>query len=126
MTGQLVRTRSLLRKLSGQDVCLMRPPGGFTTNVLASTRPLGLTAVLWSTDTLDWQQPSRRTDRATDRIVARATRISGNRHPVVLLHSGRTKAGAVMFRGNTIAALPRIIAWYRAHGYRFVTLDGRS
>jgi peptidoglycan/xylan/chitin deacetylase (PgdA/CDA1 family) len=26
------------------------------------------------------------------------------------------------FRGNTVAALPTIIAFYRAHGYTFVTL----
>ena len=38
-------------------------------------------------------------------------------HPVILLHDGGGD------RAATVAALPGIIEDYRAHGYRFVTLD---
>lgn len=38
---------------------------------------------------------------------------------MILLHDGGG------YRGATVAALPGIIADYRASGYRFVTLSGR-
>ena len=127
LTGQWLRTRDVLVAESGQRVCFVRPPGGYKTNVLASTRPLGLTAAMWSLDTLDWQQPGTTTKAATAAIVKRATDVEGDRHPIVLLHSGRASVGAATgYRGNTLAAVPTIIAWYRDHGYRFVTMDGRG
>ena len=129
LTDQVDRARTRLRALSGQPVCYFRPPGGFTDNVLPVTSRLGMTTVLWSVDTLDWQQPGRLTPEATAAIV-RAGTATTDPHPVVLMHSskasqesGRAVSG---FRGNTVAALPEIIAWYRAHGYRFVDLAGRS
>lgn len=130
LVDQWSRTRSLLRRLSRQPVCFLRPPGGFQVNVVASANSLGLTPVLWSVDTLDWRQPSSLTPEATAAIVKAATAIGSQRHPVVLLHSGKAShesAAAVgSFRGNTVAALPAIIAWYQAHGYTFVALDGRT
>ena len=118
-------TRSPARRrqqaaLTGRTPCYFRPPGGRTTNVLTATRQLGMTAVLWSVDPRDWAQPGHYSPAWVDRIVARATTTGGQAHPIVLLHD----AGG--YRGNTVAALPRIIAWYRAHGYRFVDLAGGS
>nr|NLI49703.1 polysaccharide deacetylase family protein [Propionibacterium sp.] len=129
LTDQLERTDALLTELTGRRACFFRPPGGNKDNVLAAAGAAGLTSVLWNVDSLDWKQPSRTTTAATAEIVAAATGTTSD-HPVVLLHSGKashepdTKYSP--HRGNTVAALPEIIGWYRAHGYSFVRLDGVS
>lgn len=130
LNAQFGRTRDELRKQSGQSVCYLRPPGGFRSNVLATGERLGLTSVLWTTDSQDWQQPDHTTAAATARIVAHATAVDSDRHPIVLMHAGKAshEPDSVVspYRGNTVAALPAVIDWYQRHGYRFVGLDGRS
>jgi len=127
---QLTSSTAVLRKLSGQPVCVFRPPGGFRDNVLAAAVPLGLTSWMWSVDSADWQQPGQVTEAATARIVANATAVGGQSHPVVLMHAAKAshEPDSVVspFRGNTVAALPRIIDWYASHGYTFVDLAGHT
>jgi peptidoglycan/xylan/chitin deacetylase (PgdA/CDA1 family) len=128
--GQFQSTNRELRTLTGAPVCFVRPPGGFQQNVVAAAAKLGMTAALWSVDSLDWRQPSRTTAAATAAIVANATTTGGRRHPVVLMHSAKASHESDLlvspFRGNTVAALPAVIEWYRSHGYRFVTLGGAA
>ncbi len=130
LRDQFRRTNAELAALTGRPVCFVRPPGGFRTNVLAAASGLRMTATLWSVDSEDWKQPPRTTAVATNRIVANATAVDGQAHPTVLMHS--TKAShepeslVSSYRGNTVVALPRVIEWYRSHGYRFVTLDGAA
>ena len=129
LKGQLTRTGELLARLSGAPVCYFRPPGGHTDNVLDAAGALGVTSVMWSVDAQDWAQPGRTTAAATKTIVANATRNPGQ-HPIVLLHSGKAShepdAKVSPYRGNTVAALPAIIDFYRERGYRFVLLDGSA
>jgi peptidoglycan-N-acetylglucosamine deacetylase len=120
LVDQISRTRSQQEALTGQSVCYFRPPGGYTTNVLTATKQLGMSAVLWSVDPRDWTQPASYSQASVDAIVSAATNTGGQAHPIVLLHD----AGG--YRGNTVAALPRIIDWYRANGYQFVDLTGGS
>ncbi len=125
------RTNAALIRATGRPVCLFRPPGGFQDGVLATTSALRMTPVLWSVDPRDWAQPARPSAEATAEIVKGATTIGTQRHPIVLLHSSAAPAsvqhsGGPGYRGNTVAALPEIIAWYRAHGFTFVDLAGRS
>jgi peptidoglycan-N-acetylglucosamine deacetylase len=132
LTDQLGRTNRLQAKLTGRTDCFFRPPGGFTSPALtAVTRRLGLSVVLWSVDTLDWQQPRMLTSAATARIVARAEALSGlpaseRAHPILLMHLGKAshepESQVSSYRGNTVAALPQVIRWYQQHGYRFVDL----
>lgn len=130
LRDQILRTNSVLTPLTGQPVCAFRPPGGFTTAVQAATGPLRQAVWMWSVDSQDWSQPSRLTTAATQAIVKASTTTGGQQHPVVLLHSTKAshepESEVSAFRGNTLAALPAIIEWYRDHGYRFVGLDGRS
>jgi peptidoglycan/xylan/chitin deacetylase (PgdA/CDA1 family) len=130
LQAQFRRTDSALTRLTGQPVCFVRPPGGFTQNVVAAATRLKLSAVLWSVDSLDWQQPPRTTKAATAAIVANATAPGGRRHPIVLMHSTKAshepESRVSSYRGNTVAALPAVIGWYRSHGYRFVTLGGAA
>ena len=120
LVDQISRTASLQTSLTGQAICYFRPPGGYTTNVLTAAQQLGMSAVLWSIDPRDWEQPGYYSPAEVDRIVAAATNTGGQAHPNVLLHGGPA------YRANTVAALPRIIAWYRANGYQFVDLNGGS
>jgi peptidoglycan-N-acetylglucosamine deacetylase len=130
LTKQFDRTDRKLSSLTGVPVCFIRPPGGFRTNVIATATRLNLSPVLWSTDSQDWRQPPKTTTAATNSIVTKATAVAGNNHPIVLMHSAKAshepESQVSSYRGNTIAALPRIIKWYRAHGYRFVTMAGTS
>jgi peptidoglycan/xylan/chitin deacetylase (PgdA/CDA1 family) len=120
LVGQISRTASQQEALTGSTPCYFRPPGGYTTNVLTATRQLGMSAALWSIDPRDWEQPGYYSQASVDAIVRASTNTGGQAHPIVLLHGGPS------FRANTVAALPRIISWYRANGYRFVGLDGGS
>lgn len=121
---QITRTADLQQQLTGHRPCFFRPPGGFTTNVSQAAYGLGVSVVLWSVDTLDWRQPAVTTAAATSAIVARATAVGSQQHPIVLLHAGKASSepDSVVSpnRSNTVAALPAIIDWYAAHGYRFV------
>jgi peptidoglycan/xylan/chitin deacetylase (PgdA/CDA1 family) len=93
--------------LGARPVALMRPPYGEFDPVtrLAAAAAGDTNLVLWDVDTRDWTGVSART------IVARAT--AGTKGSIVLMHTSAH---------NTALALPRIIAVYRARGYRFVTV----
>ena len=130
LADQLGRTARVVEAATGEPVCWFRPPGGFRTGTVgAAAQRMRMTVALWSVDTLDWQvqgldhghavRPDA-LEKQVDTIVARATGTGGQRHPVVLLHDGGGP------RTATALAVPRIVAWYRAHGYTFVRLDGRS
>ena len=130
LQDQVSRTAVQQRALTGQQVCFFRPPGGFMTNVLAAMRGLGMSPVLWSVDSDDWKQPAHDSPAAVQRITRAATNVGGQSHPIVLLHDAKAsyEPDTVVspYRGNTVQALPGIIAWYQAHGYQFVELNGVS
>lgn len=90
---------------------LWRPPyGAFNRATLAILRELKMLVVLWTVDTSDYARPG----------VARIayTAISGARPgAIILMHDGGGN------RDETLAALPRIIAALRRHGYRLVTIS---
>jgi peptidoglycan/xylan/chitin deacetylase (PgdA/CDA1 family) len=123
LATELTRTDRALRAVPGAASCWFRPPGGVLTGSGPVTRARGLSVALWSVDSRDWAVQRAGTDgdpAVADRIVARATAVGDQDHPVVLLHDGGGH------RGATVAALPRIIDFYRSHGYRFVRLDARG
>ena len=108
VTDQLVRGREAINAWSGgTSINLMRPPyGAYTKADLPAIGAAGYgTVVLWDVDTLDW------TGNSVSTIVSRA--ITGANGSIILMHAGPA---------NTPKALPAIIAWYRAHGYTFVTV----
>lgn len=132
LSDQISRTAAQIQSLTGAGECFFRPPGGAQDNVLAAATAQGMSVVMWSVDTSDWQSPPRLDPAFQQRIIARATTLpaAGADHPIVLMHSAKAshepEQQVSSFRGNTVAALPSIIAWYRSHGYRFVDLTGRS
>jgi peptidoglycan/xylan/chitin deacetylase (PgdA/CDA1 family) len=104
---QLLRQQSLLRSLGIDPLPLMRPPGGNFDWLTkrAATDTGNADVVLWDIDTRDWSGISARS------IAARA--LAGTNGSIVLMHT---------MPDNTVRALPKIIAGYKARGFTFVTL----
>lgn len=134
---EVTRTSSLQETYIGHGPCVMRPPGGaWDSTSLALVRSLGMSMVLWTTDAEDWRQPPSLSKDFQQSIIRNADSGVGLSHPIVLMHDGKAShepecgpqlcaQGQVSsFRGNTVAALPAIIEFFLAHGYRFVTLPG--
>jgi peptidoglycan/xylan/chitin deacetylase (PgdA/CDA1 family) len=129
LADQIGRTARAAAAVTGRPLCWFRPPGGHHPGtVRPAAHRMRMTVALWSLDTRDWEVQGvdgRRPPGTRDRdaqvrtIVARATAVGTERHPVVLLHDGGGD------RAATAAAVPLVVAWYRDHGYTFVRLDGR-
>ena len=90
--------------------CFRPPYGAENAQVKADIKAAGMRPVLWDVDSLDWTKPG------ADAIVANVLRTV---HPgsVVLMHD----AGGN--RGQTIAALDRLLPILATKGYTFPTLD---
>ncbi len=120
-------TTNLIITTTGVRPCWFRGPGGsqqasVTRRLLAQRR---LDNVYWSASAGDSGQPHHLSRTFRDKAVARATTRSSSSHPIVLMHEneGRQVIGYA-FRGNTPMALDRIIKYYKARGYRFVSPNG--
>lgn len=86
----------------------VRPPyGAIDARTLANLARLGVTVALWSVDSLDYE-----TDDPSQ-LVARCTADGIGAGDVFLLHEGLA---------HTRAALPEIVAYWRARGFTFVTM----
>jgi peptidoglycan/xylan/chitin deacetylase (PgdA/CDA1 family) len=89
---------------------LFRPPyGSFNATTLEITKKLKMMTVLWTIDTADFRQPG------VDQIV-KAVLAGAKPGAIVLMHD----AGGL--RGQTVAALPRIVTGLRHRGYSLVTV----
>ena len=117
LAGEIERTRQAVLDAGGLKPCLFRPPGGIVKGADRVTRKAGLSVILWSVDTRDWADPPAGAKSFAAVIRKRAAAGLTEEHPVILLHDGGGD------RAATVAALAGIIEDYRAHGYRFVTLD---
>lgn len=124
---ELSRASAVQQRITGSAPCWFRPPGGaYNATTVALARAAHLSIAMWSVDTEDWQQPAARSAAATATIVRNARAGLSQRHPVVLMHTGKAshepESQVAAERENTIAALPQVIAMYRGAGYRFVVL----
>lgn len=116
--AELDQTIDEQKSIVGFAPCVFRPPDGdydATTLRLAQQRRLAVW--LWSVDTEDYLADGSGSSYWVQRIIWRAERQGGAlRHPVVLMHNQPIGNPA------TVRALPAIIRFFRAHGYRFVRL----
>jgi peptidoglycan/xylan/chitin deacetylase (PgdA/CDA1 family) len=90
--------------------CLFRPPGGGVDDgTIATAGSLGMRTVNWDVDPRDWSNPG------SGAIYAD---VVGHVQPgsIVVMHDGGGP------RGETLAALPRIVDTLRGRGYRFATV----
>jgi peptidoglycan/xylan/chitin deacetylase (PgdA/CDA1 family) len=105
----------------GSYPCFCRPPYGATNSTTLSLAQGRRMAVWnWSVDTEDWKANGSADQAWVDRIVSLAQAGGSQEHPVILLHNQASAMPA------TVAALPSIISFYKARGYTFVDLAGRT
>lgn len=124
---QLNRTAAAVADATNRPTCFFRPPGGHLPHsVKIVTSQVRQQIVLWSVDPQDWEIQNSSSPgpagqaRQAEQIYRAAIAGTAQKNPMLLLHD----SGG--YRGATVAALPRIITYYKAYGYRFVRLDGRS
>ncbi|MBR5409084.1 MAG: polysaccharide deacetylase family protein [Clostridia bacterium] len=98
----------VLFSLTGVAPALYRAPSGsWDARTVLAAKDLGLTAVQWSVDPVDWKDPPPET--VVRRVLAKAA--PGG---IILLHLGKE---------NTLEALPALIDALKAEGYTFVTVS---
>lgn len=108
--AQIAGAAARIRAYTHFRPCLFRPPGGgVDESVVATAGSLGMRTVNWDVDPRDWSTPG------SNAIYAD---VVGHVQPgsIVVMHDGGGP------RGETLAALPRIIDTLRARGYRFATV----
>ncbi|MFC3519194.1 polysaccharide deacetylase family protein [Streptomonospora nanhaiensis] len=107
LDAELTAVDALIRRETGTEVDVMRPPFGLTDPTVAEVaREHGQAQVIWDTDTEDW------TGRDTEQIVANTiARTPPN--GLVLLHDTEDA---------TVEALPEILEYFTAQGYALVTV----
>jgi peptidoglycan/xylan/chitin deacetylase (PgdA/CDA1 family) len=116
-SAQLTRASAEQRRAAGTVPCLFRPPfGEYSAATLALAREDRMAVWLWSVDTQDWMANGSGSVFWVRRVTRRADAGAVQRHPVILMHN--------QVEGNpaTVTALPAIIRFYQARGYRFVAL----
>ncbi|GAC1437782.1 MAG: hypothetical protein NVSMB51_12610 [Solirubrobacteraceae bacterium] len=108
--SQILGAATRIRGYGAPYPRLFRPPfGSFNAATLATLHEARMLMVLWSVDTRDFGRPG------TQRIVY--TAISGARPgAIILMHDGGGP------RGQTLAALPRIVRGLRRRHYQLVTV----
>ncbi|HYQ77891.1 MAG TPA: polysaccharide deacetylase family protein [Solirubrobacterales bacterium] len=108
--AQIAGAAARIRDYTHFQPCLFRPPGGaIDAGVVATAGSLGMRTVNWDVDPRDWSTPG------SEAIYAN---VVGHARPgsIVVMHDGGGP------RGETLAALPRIIDTLRGRGYRFATV----
>jgi peptidoglycan/xylan/chitin deacetylase (PgdA/CDA1 family) len=100
ITAELSQTQQVLQQATGQTPRLFRPPYGETNSTLRSIEgQQGLTEVLWTVDSQDWNGAS------TSQIVQAAGQLQNG--GVILMHDGYQ---------TTINAIPQIVANLTSRG----------
>ncbi|HEV2857674.1 MAG TPA: polysaccharide deacetylase family protein [Solirubrobacterales bacterium] len=108
---QIAGAAARIRAYTHFKPCLFRPPGGgVNSGVVATAGSLGMRTINWDVDPRDWSLPG--SGAIYSEIVSHAR--SGS---IILMHDGGGP------RGETLAALPRIIDTLRARGFGFATVS---
>jgi peptidoglycan/xylan/chitin deacetylase (PgdA/CDA1 family) len=113
---EIDRMNAELKALAHVKACAYRPPyGNYDATALSLAQHRRMSVWLWSVDTQDWMARGSGSSFWVNRIIRLAEQEGrALRHPVVLMHNQPTGNPA------TVSALPVIIRFFRAHGYRFV------
>lgn len=103
-------TNAAIERAVGYRPCTFRAPyGAHSPTLISAVRAMGMSTIQWDVDTQDWMTPG------ADVIATRIIRGARN-GSIILMHDGGGP------RGQTVAALPRVIDALRARGFRFVTV----
>ena len=109
LQGQLLWTKNAIFKATHVYPQFFRPPyGAQDARVRRAAGGLGMVTTVWSIDTRDWSRPGA----AAIIHAAEQVRPGG----IVLMHDGGGN------RSETLAAVPVVVRYLRAHGYTLVTI----
>lgn len=101
-------TNNKIKKITGKDVILFRPPfGDYNRNVVKTVREAGYYCIQWDVDSLDWKNPGE--EYMYNRVI------------------NRTENGSILLFHNTSSQTPRIldriIKSLKERGYEFVKVS---
>jgi len=105
---ELEKTRILIKKISGKDTFLFRPPGGrYDNKVIVATTLSGYRMILWTDYPGDYGCSS-------SGIIYEKAVSKAEDQGIILLHNGLD---------TTLAALHKIVSELKKKRYRFVTIS---
>lgn len=105
---EILSVNSRIKELTGCTPRFFRPPfGDYNDKLVETVERLGMTAVQWSVDSLDWKGLSAK--NIAERVLKGAKNGS-----VILFHNNSD---------NILEALPLVLAALKNKGYRFVKLS---
>ncbi|NLK08260.1 MAG: polysaccharide deacetylase family protein [Firmicutes bacterium] len=106
LTMHILENQKLLTEIIGSPVQLYAPPyGEVDRRIVATANNLGFHTIMWTIDTIDWQEPSVET--TVRRVVDKAENGA-----IVLMHP----------KPNTAKALPQMIEGLRQKGFLLVPI----
>jgi peptidoglycan/xylan/chitin deacetylase (PgdA/CDA1 family) len=108
---EIETTSEAIKKATASAPVLFRAPyGAETQQILDLSTRLGMKAVLWNIDSLDWKDP------LPESIVERVLReVDRKRHGIILFHD---------IHRRTLTVLPMVIDRLIAEGYTFYAWNG--
>ena len=105
MSLELSKNREIIQTVCGVEAKLFRPPYGSYNNTLIDVcRELGITAVQWSVDSLDWKGLSA--SEIASRVCSRSKEGS-----IVLFHNNSD---------NIVSGLRLVLEYYKTNNYQVV------
>lgn len=106
----IIDSEVILEKLIGTKPVLFAPPyGEHGQTCLQAAEQCGYTTILWTADTVDWEQPAP----SHDTLVQRVTGDKLTNGAILLMHP----------KPHTAEALPDIIGTLKAKGYQCVKVS---
>jgi len=105
---ELDKTRLLVKKITGKETYLFRPPGGrYDNKVIVTTTLSGYKMILWTDYPGDYGCPS-------SKLIYQRTVSGAEDEGIILLHNGLDA---------TLEALPKIISELKKKKYGFITIS---
>ena len=107
---ELMKTHEKVKKLTGVDMELFRPPyGAYDNEVIKNATACGYYTIQWDVDSLDWK------DYGVDSIIKTVTKHKNLRNgSIILMHNGAK---------YTAQALDQVIKELKAQGYQIVPVS---
>ncbi len=108
MRNEIDKTNQILENFTAEKIRYFSPPSGsFNNNTCEIAAEYNMFSILWTLDTIDWQNPSAST--ILNRIIPKL-----HNGAIILMHPTK----------NTVLALDKMIDEIIKRGYEIGTLDG--
>lgn len=114
MTGEeikdeVIRSKEVIKKLTGIDACLFRAPyGDYSNNVVREVQKLGCYTIQWDVDSLDWMK------HMTEKEIIERVLSKTKNGSIILFHNDTQ---------HTVKAIPEIIKGLKHGGFNIVPVS---